>query len=145
MNAEFFEAMRRVVEQGAARRIPGAGLDLKDEIAGIDSPDLKPVSGLFLSPGPSEKIWTAHWDYVRGAEYYEVQTNPNPARSWGWSESSRVEDLSAVVRRSPTDRRLWVRVRAVNAWRRGPWSDPISVSDAARADQTAESGIAEAA
>ena len=145
MNADFFEAVRRIVEQGAARRVPGAGLDLKDEIAGVDSPDLRPVGGLFLTPGPHSKIWTAHWNHVRGAEYYEIQTNPDPSVPWQWSEIASVEDLSAVVRQSPTNRSLWVRVRAVNSWRRGPWGDPVSVSSISWPEEAGEDDSRQAA
>ncbi len=125
MNTQNMNAVQQSVNSApGSGRFAGPGLRLASAALAVTGR----VGDLASLYNPFAHGWDLHWRATPGAEFYEVQTNPNPAVATQWAAAGNAEGTRTVLLATAPAQRPWVRVRAVGAAGPGAWSDPIQVS-----------------
>ena len=106
------------------------------DVAVIESAGLTPASkptpigeliapqGLAVTSGDDAGELDSHWDKVRGAKSYILQTNSvDPLQESNWKEFMLPTKSSAALKGLTSGTRYWIRVAAVGAAGRSGWSD----------------------
>lgn len=110
------------VSGGDAAKILSAGMDVR---ADRTAPT---VPGQVLNLVLSEGDFPGSLDFMCApepqAKTYELQTSPDPMTETSWVYRDSVTKSSGTLNGMTSGLRVWVRLRAVGAGGKGPWSDP---------------------
>jgi hypothetical protein len=105
-------------------KIQSAGMDVKATPAPIGVPNMP--SNLSLTASDADGQLDVHWDRVRGAKSYEIQTSPDPITLTSWQNRSSVTKSAAILAGLTSGTKVWVHIRAIGASGPGAWSDPAT-------------------
>ena len=112
------------MSQGDEAKIKSAGLDVRSERRPVG--DLPAVHGLTVSVGDSEGELDLHWDRVKGAISYTVESTEDAAQASGWKHAAVVTRSSYTLTGLVSGHKISVRVAAIGTAGQSPWSDPVA-------------------
>jgi hypothetical protein len=110
--------------QGDEAKIKSAGLDVRAERRPVG--ELPAVQGLTVSVGDSDGELDLHWDRVKGAASYTIETTEDAAQASGWKQAGIVTRSSHTLTGLVSGHKINVRVAAIGTAGQGPWSDPVA-------------------
>lgn len=110
--------------QGDEAKIKSAGLDVRTDARPVG--ELPAPHGLTVSVGDDEGELDLHWDRVKGAASYTIETTPDPAQVSGWQQAGVVTKSSHTLAGLTSGHKVSVRVAAIGAAGKSPWSDPVA-------------------
>lgn len=109
---------------GDEAKIKSAGLDTRAEARPVGT--LSAPHGLTVTVGDSDGELDVHWDRIRGAVSYTIETTEDPAQSTGWKQAGIVTRSSHTLTGLVSGHKVSVRVAAIGAAGQSPFSDPVA-------------------
>ena len=113
------------ISGGDRTKIESAGMSVRANNTPLGP--MPQVLNLILEASEFEGALEAHWDPVRGAASYELQTSVDPVTGSSWAFKDISSSSAIHLNTFTSGDKMWVRVRAIGAEsNKGPWSDPAA-------------------